>query len=348
MLRTLTREDAGRFAERALANIAQEYPHKLDHVLTGDGDAVAPRLLHPAFHASYDWHSCVHMHWLLVHVRRLFPDLPQAVRIDAVCDAHFAPGAIAGECAYLQRPDAGTFERTYGWAWLLKLSAELALCSDARARRWSESLAPLAAAMEARYLAFLPRSDYPIRYGMHTNSAFGLLFALDFATHGRRPALREACVAKARAWYAEDADAPAGWEPSGADFLSPALVEAALMACVLDPAQFGAWLGRFLPGLAGGAPATLLAPVRVADRTDAQIVHLDGLNLSRAWCMRSIAAAVPRHDPRRRVLAQAAVLHFDAGLAALASDAFVGSHWLASFAALALSAGMASARPPAR
>ena len=334
----LTREQAHRFAELALANVAQEYPHKLDHVLTSDADAVPPRALHPAFHASYDWHSCVHMHWLMVHLRRLFPDLPQIARIEAVCDAHFAPDAIAVECAYLTRPEASTFERTYGWAWLLKLATETASGTDARARQWAAGLTPLAAAIEARYLAFLPRTDYPIRYGMHTNSAFGLLFALEFATDAHRAVLRDACIAKARAWFEDDIDAPARWEPSGADFLSPTLMEATLMAHVFDRALFPAWLARFLPGMSEGAPATLLQPVRVADRADAQIVHLDGLNLSRAWCMRTIAAALPEGDPCVRPLSRAAELHLDAGLDALASDAFVGSHWLASFAALALSA----------
>ena len=334
----LDRALAERFAATALHNIAQEYPHKLDHVLTSDADAVAPRRLHPAFHSSYDWHSCVHMHWLLVHLRRRFPDLPQRHAIDALLSSRFAADAIRGECEYLERPDAQSFERPYGWAWLLELARELAACEDALAMRWSVEIGALASAFEARYLAFLPRADYPIRYGMHSNTAFGLLFALDYARALNRVALGQACVARARSWYADDRDAPARWEPSGADFLSPSLVEAALMRRVLAPAEFARWLADFLPGLADRAPATLFVPARVSDRSDAQIVHLDGLNLSRAWCFFELASALPLGDVRCAGLRSAGEDHLHAGLAALESGAFVGTHWLASFAALALRA----------
>ena len=228
---------ASRFADIALANVIREYPAKLDHVLFGDADALAPRALHPSFHGSYDWHSCVHMHWLLVHLRRRFPELPQRADIDALLDRRFAPEAIAAECAYLRRPGARSFERTYGWAWLLKLADEIAQSDDAV--RWSANLAPLARAFADRYLAYLPRADYPIRYGIHPNSAFGLAFALDYARRAGERALVEICVQKARAWYGADREAPVLWEPSGADFLSPALIEAELMRRVLDRDEFG-------------------------------------------------------------------------------------------------------------
>lgn len=334
----LTREIGVQFAAVALHNIAQEYPHKLDHVMSSDGDAVPPRVLHPAFHSSYDWHSCVHMHWLLVHLRRHFPDLPQKTVIDAVMSSHFSPGAIADECAYFDRPDARSFERPYGWAWLLELARELRTCDDPLARAWSDALAPLASLIEARYLDFLPRADYPVRYGMHSNSAFGLLFALDYAHDQARIDVVGACRAKALAWYGNDVDAPAQWEPSGADFLSPSLVEAMLMSRVHEAADFESWLSRFLPDLAQAAPRTLFAPARVSDRTDPQIVHLDGLNLSRAWCLYEIASALPVADARVDVLRKCADDHLHAGMAALSGGAFVAAHWLASFAALALRA----------
>jgi hypothetical protein len=327
---------ATRFADLALANVVREYPNKPDHVLASPDDLRAPRALHPSFYGSYDWHSCVHMHWLLVRVRRLFPRLPQRADIDVLLDRHFAPQAIAAEIAYLAAPETRAFERTYGWAWLLKLADELARSDDDDARRWFAQLAPLAAAFVNRYLAYLPQATYPIRYGIHPNSAFGLMFALDHARSCGARALGEMADAKARAWFADDRSVPASWEPSGSDFFSPALIEADLMRRVLDPPGFARWLTGFLPDLAHGEPATLFVPATVSDRTDPQIVHLDGLNLSRAWCWRGIAAALPADDARRVPAREAAAVHLTAGLAGVEAADYVGAHWLATFAALAL------------
>jgi Protein of unknown function (DUF2891) len=337
-LPTLSAAHAAHFADLALANVAREYPNKPDHVVASPDDLRAPRVLHPSFYGSFDWHSCVHMHWLLVRVRRLFPALPQRADIDALLDRHFAPQAIAAEVAYLAAPEARAFERTYGWAWLLKLAEELSRTDDADARRWSGQLAPLAAAFVARYLEYLPRATYPIRYGIHPNSAFGLMFAVDYArTSGALP-LAELADAKARAWFADDREAPASWEPSGADFFSPTLIEADLMRRVLAPAEYSSWLAAFLPGLADGEPATLFAPANVSARTDPQMVHLDGLNLSRAWCWRGIAATLPPTDPRRAAAHEAAAAHLAAGLVGVDGADYVGAHWLATFATLALAA----------
>jgi len=332
---TLDLATASRFAALALANIAREYPHKLDHTMAGDGDAAPPRVLHPAFHGSYDWHSCVHMHWLLARLLRRFPGLPERAAIEACFDRHFAADAMAVEAAYLTRPESASFERTYGWVWLLKLAAELDAPGVAR---WRDALAPLADAFAARYLEFLSRAHYPIRYGMHANSAFALAFTLDYARVANDAALAGACVAKACAWFANDRDAPARWEPSGTDFLSPALVEAELMHRVLEAPAFTEWLAAFLPQFVAAMPAALFEPAIVTDRTDAQLVHLDGLNLSRAWCFRRIAAALPPADPRVAIARDAAARHVAAGWEGLASDAFVGAHWLATFAVLALDA----------
>ena len=334
---TLDPDRAARFADIALANVVREYPGKQDHVLGGDADLLPPRALHPAFFGSYDWHSCVHMHWLLVHVRRLHPGLPQRAAVDATLDRHFAPVNIAAERAYLERPGAQAFERPYGWTWLMKLADELACSTDADARRWAGQLAPLARAFVDRYRAWLPKADYPVRYGMHSNSAFGILFALDYARRADERALAAAIEGKARAWFERDRDAPVAWEPSGFDFLSPSLVEALLMRRVLTADEFGVWLDAFLPGMGRREPATLFAPVAVSDRTDAHIVHLDGLNLSRAWCFRGIASALPVDDPRAAAVRDAAAAHLAAGLVGLDRADYVGSHWLASFAALALS-----------
>jgi hypothetical protein len=329
----LNLDTASRFASIALDNLAREYPHKLDHVLTGDADAIAPRALHPSFHGSYDWHSCVHMHWLLARLRRRFSQLPQRAAIDAMFDEHLSASAIAAEVAYLARADSGSFERPYGWAWLLKLAAELL---DEPC--WSVPLQPLADAFAVRYRAFLPRARYAIRYGMHSNTAFALALALDYARAAGDRALEDACTAKALDWYAADRDAPAAWEPSGTDFLSPALVEAELMRRILDAAAFGAWLEAFLPGFAQEVPRNVFVPAAVTDRADPQLVHLDGLNFSRAWCLRGIARALSAGDPRAAIAHAAADRHIAAGWEGLASDAFVGAHWLATFALLALEA----------
>jgi DUF2891 family protein len=332
----LSAPQAAQFADVALANVAREFPNKPDHVLASAHDAVAPRALHPAFYGSYDWHSCVHMHWLLATLVRRFPQLPQRAAIAAAFDRHLTADNIAAECAYLARPDAQTFERTYGWAWLLKLADELLRGGDADTQRWSRALAPLAAAFVDRYRGYLPKATYPIRYGIHPNSAFGLLFALDYASTAGVGDLEALCVDKALAWFAADRDAPAQGEPSGADFLSPALMEATLMSRVLPRPDFARWLDEFLPGLAEGRPATLFTPPVVSDRHDAQIVHLDGLALSRAWCWREIAGALPHADARVDLARDAASEHLAAGLAATEQADYVGAHWLASFAALAM------------
>ncbi|MFO1412466.1 MAG: DUF2891 domain-containing protein [Burkholderiales bacterium] len=332
--RRLTPQFAAALARMALANVVREYPNHPQHVLADAADLASPRTLHPAFYGSYDWHSCVHMHWLLARVRRRFPAAPEAAAIAAVFDAHLTPANVAAEAAYFARPLARTFERTYGWAWLLRLAAELA--GDATAARWADALAPLTAAIVERFHDYLPRQRFPLRQGLHPNSAFGLALALDYAAVVGDGALATRCREAALRWFAADRGAPAAWEPSGADFLSPALVEADLMRRVLDGPAFAAWLGEFLPGLADGTPASLLDPVPVDDRADPLLVHLDGLNLARAWSLRGIAGALRAADPRRGRLLAAAGAHLAAGLAGLESGEYAGEHWLATFALLAL------------
>ncbi|HSC99745.1 MAG TPA: DUF2891 domain-containing protein [Casimicrobiaceae bacterium] len=335
--RTLDAATAARFARTALSNIRREFPHKLDHVIAGDADLRVPRELHPAFHGSFDWHSSVHMHWLLARIRRRFPALPGRDEIDALLDHNLRTLAIDGEVAYLARSDSGAFERPYGWAWLLKLAAELHAADD-DARRWSCALQPLASALSARFVEFLPRTHYPVRHGVHSNSAFALAFAIEYAEVSHDEALLLACTAKARQWFANDRNGPASWEPSGADFLSPVLMEAELMRRVLDRDRFAHWLSQFLEGFASAEPASLFEPVQVGDRRDGHLVHLDGLNLSRAWCFGGIAAVLPSGDARATIARAAADVHLAAGWRGLASEDFVGSHWLATFALLALEA----------
>ncbi len=328
----LTQQQASAFARLALKGIQKEYPNKLGIVLNGAADVKGPKALHPAFYGCFDWHSSVHGHWMLVRLLRLFPDLPERKQIRAVLAEHLTAQNLKAEAEQFTKPNQQSFERPYGWAWLLKLAEELHTWDDPEGRVWSKNLKPLADTLVARYLAFFPKQTYPIRSGVHPNTAFGFAFALDYARAVGDRRLRELIEERSRTYYGKDADIPARWEPDGADFFSPSLMEADLMRRVLPPAEFQAWFRRFLPGAAKAAPRPLFEPATVADRTDPQIVHLDGLNLSRAWCMRSLAAALPSDDPARQALAASAARHAAAGLRHIASGDYVGEHWLASFA----------------
>ncbi|HYC55808.1 MAG TPA: DUF2891 domain-containing protein [Candidatus Binatia bacterium] len=330
----LSRADAARFAAIALAHVTREFPSKLDHVLTGPADARCPRELHPLFYGSFDWHSCVHGYWLLARVRRLHPDLAEAAAIAALFDAQLTDRNVGAEVEYFRRPSARSFERPYGWAWLLMLAAELACDQSEDGRRWSSLLAPLADTVVERFLAFLPKAVYPVRSGTHGNSAFALALAQEYAAVTGDRRLAEASVAAAMSWYRGDVDCQA-WEPSLDDFLSPALMEAGCMRLAMAPREFRHWFARFLPRAARDEPATLFTPASVTDRSDPRIAHLDGLNLSRAWCWRSIAGALADGDPVRARAERAAELHLDASLPNVRGD-YMGEHWLASFALLAL------------
>ncbi len=329
---TLTPAQASAFARLALKGLDKEYPNKPGDVLNGAGDVKSPRAMHPAFFGCFDWHSSVHGHWMLVRLLRQFPDLPEKQQIRAVLAAHLTAQNLQAEADYFKQPNRQSFERTYGWAWLLKLAEELHTWDDPDARQWSQNLRPLTDVLVARYLAFLPKQTYPIRTGVHPNTAFGLAFALDYARAVQNKELSERIEERSRAYYGRDVDAPARWEPDGADFFSPSLLEADLMRRVLRAEEFAAWFHRYLPGVAQGEPKNLFEPAQVSDRSDPQIVHLDGLNLSRAWCMRSIAAVLPRNDPTRPVLTAAAARHTAAALPHITSGDYVGEHWLASFA----------------
>ena len=331
---SLTPALARTFARVALSHVTQEFPSKLDHVLNKRADLKTPSELHPVFFGSFDWHSCVHGYWLLATLLRLFPEMREAKRIEELFDAQLTSAKVKAEVRYLGQPLRATFERPYGWAWLLMLSAELNRHASKKGKRWSDALAPLADAFTQRFLDFLPRATYPTRVGTHFNSAFAIALALEYAEVASNDKLRKTLVKKARGWYSKDSDCQA-WEPGGDDFLSSALVEAECMRRVLKASEFLGWLDRFLPRLAVREPATLFTPAVVSDRSDGKIAHLDGLNLSRAWCWRSIAATWPASDARRGVALEAAETHFAASLPHVAGD-YMGAHWLATFALLAL------------
>jgi hypothetical protein len=325
----LTRETASRFAKHVLASVVREYPNKLDHILGSDGDVKSPRALHPAFYGCFDWHSSVHGHWMLIRLLKTYPDLPEADAIRKIMDEQLSTEAIRQETAYFTAPANRGFERTYGWAWLLKLGAELRSWDSPEARRWSAQLQPLTDAVSQAFQTYLPKLTYPNRTGIHPNTAFSLDLALDYARVAKDGALEKVVLDRARAYYLKDTRGPIAWEPGGEDFLSPCLEEAALMAKVMEPAAFRTWVVAFLPDL---MKTGLLQPAVVSDRTDPRIVHLDGLNLSRARCLHVLAESLPAKDARRKALERASLEHAEAALPHVVSGNYEGDHWLASFA----------------
>ena len=321
------RQLASSLARIALGHVAKEYPHKLDHVMTSDEDALPPRVLHPIFFGSYDWHSCVHGWWTLFTLRRLFPDLEEAEEIATRADATFTADKVEVELAYLDRPTSRGFERPYGWAWVLYLHLEATRHGD---RDWGIRLEPLARAFADRFRDYLSILTYPIRVGTHFNTSFALVLAIEWAEQFDS-ALAKQMRERASGWFGNDRDCQA-WEPGGDEFLSSALTEALCMA-VLEPESFAEWFADFLPRTAQRDPATLFTPATVSDRSDGKIAHLDGLNLSRAWCWRGIAPLLP--DAERAIAASTADGHLAAAMPHIAGD-YMGEHWLASFALLAL------------
>ena len=334
MRTALSSEIAERFAGIALGHVTREYPHKLDHVLLQAGEPSAPSARHPVFHGSFDWHSCVHGYWLLARLLQRFPGAAHAEAIAALFDRQLTPEKVAVECGVFAAPHARGVERPYGWAWLLKLASELGHLSRSR---WSKALAPLSDLLAQRFRDFLPLATYPVRSGSHSNTAFALRLATDYAQGIGDEALMALLRETATRWYAGDLDCPSWGEPGGDDFLSPTLIEAECLRALLEPDLFLAWFARFLPRISAREPATLFEPAKVSDRSDGKIAHLDGLNLSRAWCFRSLAEALPSGDLRRSLFAESAERHLAASLPHVAGD-YMGEHWLASFALLALEA----------
>jgi hypothetical protein len=318
---------AAKLARIALGHVRQEYPHKLDHVMAGDEDALPPRVLHPIFYGSFDWHSCVHGWWTLLTLRRLFPDIAEADEIARLADDSFTDAKVAAELAYLDRPLSRGFERPYGWGWLLYLHLE---ASRQRDRKWAAALEPLARAFAERLAAYLDILTYVIRVGTHFNTAFALVLALEWADEFDSE-LAARIRDRSLHWFAADRDCQA-WEPGGDEFLSPALIEALCMARA-HPALFADWFARFLPRASAHEPATLFTPAIVSDRSDGKIAHLDGLNLSRAWCWRGIGALLGAAE--RSIALAAADEHLAAAMPHVSGD-YMGEHWLASFALLAL------------
>jgi hypothetical protein len=352
----ILQRNAAAYASVAIANIGREFPVGAYHVMDGPGEL--PERMRdrtPVFYGSFDWHSCVEMHWVLVRLLRKVPETVPVAEIKATLDAQFTAGKLAAEAAYMAGPD-GFSERPYGWGWALTLVHEVGLLArelaggqpegsvhaalGESAQRWRAALEPLGAALTGCFLDWLPKATYPVRYGVHQNSAFGLgralPYALELAASGDGQ-LAEAILAAARRWFATDRDYPAGWEPSGSDFLSAALTEAELMTLLLPADQLSAWLTGFLPGIASGEPSSIFSPALVSDPSDGHIAHLHGLNASRAWCWRRLAESLPPGDERIEPALDAARRHAQAALPHVAGSHYMVEHWLAAYAVLLLS-----------
>jgi hypothetical protein len=324
----LTAALASKFAGLALAGVGREWPHAYQLLADKASDIVRPRKMHPAFFGCFDWHSSVHGHWTLARVLRLYPDLPSVPAIRAALGRSLTKKNLAGELAYFKAPGRRSFERPYGWGWLLALAAELRAGDDPDFQDWAAAILPLEKYIAESFRLFLPRLSYPVRSGVHSNTAWGMTLALDYARSvGDRP-LAKVLHSRALKFYGSDKGAPAAWEPSGEDFLSPSLAEADLMSRVLPPAAYRRWLSGFLPGLGKGRPAALMSPPKGFDRRDPRQVHLDGLSLSRSWALNRIYSA----GIGGRALRASAIRHTRAGLARVSSGDYAGEHWLASFA----------------
>ena len=321
-----------RFARLALDCVHREYPNKISHVLLSDEDARTPRELTPAFYGCFDWHSSVHGHWLLTRILNVAPGSTLRDEIRTSLAESFTPEKIEGELAYYTGEDRAGFERPYGIAWFLQLIAELEESDDPQLAEWRETLRPLEEAIVANTMDWLPKLSYPIRLGTHNQTAFAFGLMLDYARTVNDEALEETLTGRIRDFHMEDTDCPIGYEPSGEDFLSPCLMEADLMRRILGPEEFSAWLTDFLPDLPEDGSADWLEPGIVLDPSDGKLVHLDGVNLSRAWALEGIAAGLPDDDPRRASLLAAAEVHAETGVAAVSDVHYSGSHWLASFA----------------
>ena len=326
----LTPEQANQLAKLPMACIQTEFPNKPGQVLAGEEELLSPKEMHPAFFGCFDWHSAVHGHWSLVKLVKTFPELEGRDKIVALLREQLSGDNILTELEYFQKPHEKTFERTYGWAWLLKLAEELHTWDDPAGKKLEKNLQPLTDHIVKGFLEFLPKLLYPVRVGTHANTAFGLSLAWDYAAATGDDSLKMAISKKSRELFLDDKDCPISWEPGGFDFLSPCLQEADIMRKVLTQEEFSGWLNEFLPSLA--RKDFRLEPGVVSDRTDGQLVHLDGVNFSRAWCMYGIAENLPEYSH----LISIANEHVRYSLPNIVEDSYEGGHWLGTFVLYAL------------
>ncbi|MEZ6124786.1 MAG: DUF2891 domain-containing protein [Planctomycetaceae bacterium] len=331
------------FAELALKGLLQEYPNKPSNVLTGDSDVRSPSQMHPVFYGCFDWHSSVHGHWMLARLLKLFPQSSVADRIRQTLNAQLTESGLLAEADYFQQVHNRSFERMYGWAWLLQLVGELHEWNDPDAVRWQKHLRPLELQIVRLIQEYLPKLSHPVRTGIHPDSGFALALIHDYARRTENSELAGLVAERALAFYRSDVDYPTHYEPSGNDFFSSGFNEADLMRRILPQDEFAEWLSRFLPELSTNRMGPMMQPVHVTDVTDGHLVHLAGLNLSRAWTMAGIASALPSADVRRAVLQSSADQHFEAGLNYVTSGHYEGEHWLATFAVYYATASFSAA-----
>lgn len=327
----LSSDQVAKLASLPLHCAEVEYPNKLNQVLTDSTYLQSPEHLHPIFYGCFDWHSSVHGFWLLAKSLNTFPEMDRTTEIIDLFDRQFTAEKVAIELAYFEPKTEKSFERTYGWAWLLKLQEELLRASEIHGKSWAKNLQPLADFIAESYMNFLPKLVYPIRVGEHTNTAFGLSLALDYAISTGHADLKVAIMQRAMDYYKNDCDCPLVWEPSGFDFLSPCLQEAELMSKVLNPEDFESWMKQFLPALF--KKDFSITPGMVLDRTDGKLVHLDGLNFSRAWCFYVLAKMLPKQQNHFIELGDR---HVRASMNYVVDSDYMGSHWLATFMMYAL------------
>ena len=321
-----------RFAGLALECVHQEYPNKIAHVLTGDEDVGPPRDLTPVFYGCFDWHSSVHGHWLLTRLLRLYPDAEFAGLAEAVLNEGFKSEKVTLEVAYVSHPQRASFERPYGVAWLLQLTAELREWDDPRARRWLTTLEPLESALLTNMEKWLAKLAYPIRIGEHSQTAFAFGLFLDWARASGRADFSKLVEDKSKAFYLNDRSCPLAYEPGGQDFLSPCLAEADLMRRIMKPEEYARWLTGFMPDIPEDGRDDWLSIGVVTDPTDGKLAHLDGLNISRAWMLEGMASGLPSDDARINALLGSAAIHKKSGLASVTGEHYEGGHWLGSFA----------------
>ena len=320
------------FAKLALKNIQTEYPNKPGNVVVDDESVRTPKAMHPAFYGCFDWHSSVHGHWMLIRLLKDYPDSDVEAEIRKKLNENLSAENLAGELSYFKEKQHKSFERTYGWAWYLRMVDELEGWDDADGKRWRENLRGLEELLVERTIDYLPKLSFPIRTGVHPDTGFALAQILDYARKLKNTELEELVVKRARDYYANDVNYPTLYEPSGQDFFSSCLNEADLMRRVLSKDEFAQWFDKFLPALRNGDGGNLLVPVEVSDVTDGYIVHLAGLNLNRGWCMQGIASSLPESDSRVALLNKSASEHADMGFKYVFSGHYEGDHWLATFA----------------
>lgn len=327
---TLDLEQAKKIFELPVHCIEVEFPNKMGQVLGSEKDLKRPKELRPIFYGCFDWHSAVHGYWSIVKLMKDYPQLDESGTVRSILNRNITPENVSVELSFFKDPNNLNFERTYGWAWLFQLQSELHAWSDPDAQRWAATLKPLADELVKKYKEYLPKLNYPIRTGQHDNTAFGLSLSIDYAKRVGDHEFAQIIIEHAKRLYGNDINCNFSYEPGGNDFLSPCLEEALLMSKVLDTQTYRTWLKGFMPELFN--PQFSAEPGRVSDRTDGHLVHLDGLNFSRATCLYNISQKLQELQHLRKV----ADLHLNYSLNNITNDDYMGSHWLGSFALYAL------------